>query len=126
MRLSLHPKGVAPRIDNLAEWRAHLLHRLRQQVDLTADPKLVELQRELLSYPAPPGKAPQRNDVIVAFRVRTSAGLLSFFTTTMIFGTPLDITLSELMLESFFPADTETAKIVHRLSTRSDNSLPVA
>lgn len=126
MRLSLHPKGVAPRIENLAEWRAHLLHRLRQQVDLTADPKLVELQRELLSYPAPPEKVPHRHDVVVPFRVRTSAGLLSFFTTTMIFGTPLDITLSELMLESFFAADAETTEIVHRLSRRSDNSLPAA
>jgi transcriptional regulator with XRE-family HTH domain len=117
MRLSLHPEGVAPRIANLAEWRAHLLHRLRQQVDLTADPKLVELQRELLSYPAPPPDGSGRQDVIVPFKVHTSAGLLSFFSTTMVFGTPIDITLSELALESFFPADRETAQIVQRLST---------
>lgn len=117
MRLSLHPQGVAPRIENLAEWRAHLLHRLRQQVDLTADPILVELQRELLSYPAPPASsAPQSNDVVVPFRVRTSLGLLSFFSTTMVFGTPIDITLSELALEAFFPADSETAAIVRNIS----------
>ena len=116
MRLSLHPQGLAPRIENLAEWRAHLLHRLRQQVDLTADPVLVELQRELLAYPAPPAPAAQRNDVIVPFRVRTSLGVLSFFSTTMVFGTPIDITLSELALESFFPADSETAAIVRNIS----------
>ncbi len=116
MRLSLHPEGVAPRIANLAEWRAHLLHRLRQQVDLTADPKLVELQHELLSYPAPQSDGSTRYDVIVPFKVRTSAGLLSFFSTTMVFGTPIDVTLSELALESFFPADRETARIVQRLS----------
>src|SRR5258708_33434342 len=98
MRLSLHPAGVAPRIENLAEWRAHLLHRLRQQVDLTADPKLDELQRELLSYPAPASAADSRNDVVVPFKVHTSVGLFSFFTTTMVFGTPIDVTLCELAL----------------------------
>jgi transcriptional regulator with XRE-family HTH domain len=124
MRLSLHPKGVAPRIENLAEWRAHLLHRLRQQVDLTADPKLVELQRELLSYPAPGLAQAGQNDVVVPLRIRTSVGLFSFFTTTMVFGTPIDVTLAELALEAFFPADKETADLVRRVSAKAD-SLPV-
>lgn len=124
MRLSLHPKGVAPRIENLAEWRAHLLHRLRQQVDLTADPKLVELQRELLSYPAPVLPVQNQNDVVVPLRIRTSVGVFSFFTTTMVFGTPIDVTLCELALEAFFPADRETADLVRRVSTKAD-SLPV-
>ena len=117
MRLSLHPNGVAPRIVNLAEWRGHLLHRLRQQVDLTADPVLIELQRELLSYPAPSEPHARPHDgVVIPFKVRAAGTLLSFLSTTMIFGTPLDITLSELALESFFPADAETAAAVRRLS----------
>jgi hypothetical protein len=94
-----------------------LLHRLRSQIELTADPKLIELQRELLSYPAPseaPGK--NANDVVVPFKVRVGESILSFFSTTMVFGTPVDVTLSELALESFFPADAETAAAVQRLS----------
>ncbi len=117
MRLSLHPNGLSRRIVNLAEWRAHLLHRLRGQVEMTADPKLIELQRELLSYPAPsepPGK--NANDVVVPFKVRVGETVLSFFSTTMVFGTPIDVTLSELALESFFPADVETATAVQKLS----------
>lgn len=125
MRLSLHPKGIAPRIENLAEWRAHLLHRLRQQVDLTADPKLVALQRELLTYPAPAVPVRSQNDVVVALRIRTSVGTFSFFTTTMVFGTPIDVTLSELALEAFFPANRETAGLVQKLSGSQD-SLPAA
>jgi transcriptional regulator with XRE-family HTH domain len=117
MRLSLHPNGLSQRIVNLAEWRAHLLHRLRGQVELTADPKLIELQRELLSYPAPP-EHPGRNahDIVVPLRVRVGESNLSFFSTTMVFGTPVDVTLSELALESFFPADAETAAAVQRLT----------
>src|SRR5579862_5743496 len=92
MRLSLHPKGVALRIENLAEWRAHLLHRLRQQVELTADPSLIALQKELLSYPAPlvpPHAAPKLDTIAVPFTVRIAAGRLSFLSTTMVFGTPV-------------------------------------
>jgi hypothetical protein len=109
---------VAPRIEDHAEWRAHLLHRLRQQVELTADPKLIALQKELLSYPAPPEAhgASASDAIMVPFRVRTSAGLLSFYTTTMVFGTPVDVTLSELMVETFFAADAQTAQIVRALS----------
>jgi hypothetical protein len=119
MRLTLHPNGVAPRIENHADWRAHLLHRLRQQVELTADPALIGLQKELLSYPVPPEPhaASARETIMVPFRVRTSAGLLSFYTTTMVFGTPVDVTLSELMVETFFAADAQTAEIVRTLSS---------
>jgi transcriptional regulator with XRE-family HTH domain len=118
LRLSLHPGGLAPRIENLAEWRAHLLHRLRRQVDLTADPGLVELERELLSYPVPSDAvdAGPGDGIVVPLRIRTGAGLLSFFSTTMVFGTPVDVTLSELAIESFFPADQATAGIVATLS----------
>jgi transcriptional regulator with XRE-family HTH domain len=115
-RLTLHPNGVAKRVENLAEWRAHVLHRLSQQVDLTADPTLLELLQEVQSYPAPRQQITPNNEVFLPFKLRTSAGLLSFFTTSMFFGTPIDITLTELTLECFFPADAETEQIVRRLS----------
>ncbi len=122
MRLSLHPDGLAPRIVNLTQWRAHLLHRLRQQIDLTADPVLVDLMQELSAYPSGSRSHDKRaiehdSLVVVPFRIATSAGILSFFTTTMIFGTPVDITLAELAVESFFPADDETVAIVQKMTT---------
>jgi transcriptional regulator with XRE-family HTH domain len=123
LRLSLHPAGLAPRIANLPEWRAHLLARLRHQIDLSADPVLVELLRELNGYPMPNSarSRPPISDreyagVVVPFRLITEAGQLTFFSTTTIFGTPIDITLSELAIESFFPADAVTAAAVRRLA----------
>jgi transcriptional regulator with XRE-family HTH domain len=119
LRLSLHPKGLAPRIANLGEWRAHLLTRLRQQIDVTADGELVKLMDELSAYPAPGGaRAPRATvnedyaGVVVPLRFVTDAGTLSLFSTTTIFGTPVDITLSELAIESFFPADAATAELL--------------
>lgn len=118
MRLSLHPRGVAQRCENLAEWRAHLLHRLRQQVELTADPKLIALQKELLSYPAPPeAHASIGDSIIVPFKIRIRQGLLTFGSTSMVFGTPVDVTLSELAVETFFPADKQTDEIVRSLGS---------
>jgi transcriptional regulator with XRE-family HTH domain len=113
MRISLHPRGLAPRIGNLGVWRAHLLHRLRRQIDLTADAALVDLQRELLSYPAPPEIIEHRLDeAMVPLQIQVAGRPLSFFSATMVFGTPADITLSELALEFFFPADAQTATAV--------------
>jgi hypothetical protein len=111
MRVSLHPDGMAPRILNLAEWRAHLLGRLRRQVALTADAALSELYEEVRRYPGggpdtpPPGAA----DVVVPLRIRHRDRELSFFSTVTTFGTPLDVTVAELAIESFFPADPDTA-----------------
>jgi transcriptional regulator with XRE-family HTH domain len=120
MRLSLHPQGVAPKIVNLGEWRAHLLHRLRHQVELTADRTLIDLLREVSEYPAPaakPGQAASvKHDIAVPFRIKTSSGVLSFFSMTTVFGTPVDVMLSELALELFFPADDETAVAVERMA----------
>src|SRR5262245_42380532 len=122
LRLSLHPKGVAPRIANLPEWRAHLLERLRRQIDVSADPKLVELLKELQGYPAGspgPRRAAANGDlaaVVVPFQLVTGAGTLSFFSTTTVFGTPVDITLSELALECFYPADAGTAQALRALA----------
>jgi transcriptional regulator with XRE-family HTH domain len=118
MRLSLHPQGLAPKIVNLAEWRAHLLHRLRHQVELTADRTLIDLLREVSEYPAPAEKVGQvhglEHDIAIPFRIKTSSGVLSFFSMTTVFGTPVDVMLSELALELFFPADDETAVTVQR------------
>jgi transcriptional regulator with XRE-family HTH domain len=122
LRLGLHPSGLAPRTINLAEWRAHLLERLRQQIDVSADPVLVDLLAELRSYPAPEGNsahaAPREfAAVAVPFRLATDAGVLSFFSTTTVFGTPVDITLSELALECFFPADRATTEAMRRFAS---------
>src|SRR5215472_8371977 len=121
LRLSLHPQGLAPRIANLGEWRAHLLARLRRQIDLTADAVLVDLMREVLEYPMPASiglarPMAEEHSLVVPFKIVTKAGLLSLFTTTTVFGTPVDVTLSELALEMFFPADAETAETVRRLA----------
>jgi transcriptional regulator with XRE-family HTH domain len=125
LRLSLHPQGLAPRIANLSEWRAHLLARLRRQIDLTADAVLVDLMREVLEYPMPANVSLARpvaeeNSLVVPFKIVTRAGLLSLFTTTTVFGTPVDVTLSELALEMFFPADAETAETIRRLAGHGD------
>ncbi|HET9391516.1 MAG TPA: helix-turn-helix transcriptional regulator [Steroidobacteraceae bacterium] len=122
LRLGLHPRGLAPRVVNYFEWREHVLMRLQQQVDATADPVLAQLLSELRAYPAPDGceadsEARQPHDyggVVVPIRLRTQAGIMSFFGTTTVFGTPLDITLAELAIESFFPADAATAQLLGR------------
>jgi len=108
LRVSLHPFGMAPRIANLAEWREHLLHRLRRQVALTADDEVAELLAELESYPGAPDdeEAPPHNDIVVPLRLKNG---LSFFSTVATFGTAVDITVAELSIESFFPADAHTA-----------------
>ncbi len=111
LRLSLHPQGLAPRIINLAEWRTHLLQRLEEQCIASGDPKLAALRDELRSYPAPPA-ASERKDfagLIVPLVLDVRGEALSFLSTTTIFGTPIEVTLSELAIESFFPADEKTA-----------------
>jgi len=124
LRMSLHPDGLAPRIVNIDEWRSHLFERLRRQIDLTADPKLIELLEELRSYPVPGMKEPRRPSVdyagvVVPFRLRAGEGELAFFSTTTVFGTPIDITLSELAIEAFFPADEATATALRGNGHRS-------
>ena len=125
LRLSLHPAGLAPQIANLSEWSAHLLERLGKQIELTADQSLVDLMRELKSYPgarqAERGCTPEIRDyagVVVPLELNIEGRLLALFSTTTVFGTPVDITLSELALESFFPADAATADILRDLSER--------
>lgn len=136
LRVSMHPSGLAPRIVNLAEWRSHILSRLRRQIDVTADAALEQLLEEIKSYPVhtadsevlrkPGGQLPLKphratgpadyGGVVIPLRMKTPEGILSFFSTTTVFGTPVDITLSEIMLESFFPADPATAAALHRVT----------
>jgi transcriptional regulator with XRE-family HTH domain len=112
LRMSLHPAGLAPRIVNLGEWRGHLLGRLHRQVSITADPVLTELYDELRGYPCdqpePEVELPGPGDVIVPLRIRHEGRELAFFSTVATFGTPLDVTVAELVIESFFPANAET------------------
>lgn len=120
LRLSLHPRGLAPRIVNLAQWREHLFTRLREQIDTSGDATLAALLDELAAYPAPPAgpRADARHAeqaVCVPLQLATPAGTLSFISTTTVFGTPVDITLSELALETFFPADAATAQMLRHL-----------
>lgn len=120
LRLSLHPEGLAPRIVNLAEWKRHILERLRHQVNESGDPVLEELAEELRRYPAPASKGPipASGDVPIAVPMifRSDIGELRFLSTTTVFGTPVEVTLSELAIESFFPADAETAGRLRQLA----------
>jgi transcriptional regulator with XRE-family HTH domain len=122
LRVSLHPDGMASRIINLAEWRGHLLGRLRRQIALTADAALAALANELRAYPCdqptPEIEIPGPGDIVVPLRIRHGDQELAFFSTVATFGTPLDITVAELTIESFFPADAETASFLHRDAAR--------
>jgi transcriptional regulator with XRE-family HTH domain len=115
MRLSLHPDGAASRIVNLAQWRAHLLGRLRREIARTTDAGLIKLYEEVRCYPSDgvavelDVRAPGPDDVVVPLRYRAGDRELAFFSTVAAFGTPLDITVDELAIELFFPADASTA-----------------
>lgn len=120
LRLSLHPDGLAPFIVNLAEWRHHLLGRLRLQADAAADPALYDLLGELETYPAPssrtrPGPV---NTVAVPLQLQLRGNRpLSLLSTTTVFGTATDVTLSELALECFYPADSWTRQQLFSLAS---------
>ncbi|MEO6525464.1 MAG: helix-turn-helix transcriptional regulator [Gemmatimonadaceae bacterium] len=130
LRLSLHPEGLAPRIANLAQWRAHLLERLHQQFIASADAELAALHAELAALPAPsPGRsasavAADGAGVFIPLLLDTREGLLSLISTTTVFGTPVDLTLEELALECFFPADDATAERLRRIVGASGDGAP--
>jgi transcriptional regulator with XRE-family HTH domain len=116
VRLTLHPEGMGPRIVNYAAWRAHALTVLRQQIDARGDPVLQSLHAEVSAYPVPPSRYPTAafdasERLATPLRVATRFGVLSFLSTVTVFGTPNDVTLSELALEMMFPADDETVRI---------------
>ena len=116
LRLSLHPDGLAPRIANLAQWRTYLLQRLQRECEITGDATTGALLAELSDYRVPsdrrrPAQPAMHADsrVFVPLHLETDAGVLSFIGTTTVFGTPVDVTVAELALECFFPADAATA-----------------
>lgn len=112
LRASLHPEGLAPRIVNLGEWRAHIFARLERQIEACADAALIALLEELRAYPSSGAHvAPLREaaPVITPLKLRTDECVLSLFGVTTLFGMPQDVTLEELAIETFFPADAESA-----------------
>ena len=120
LRLSLHPEGLATRIANLAQWRAYLLQRLQRECEITGDPTMTALLAELNDYavpksrrPSPPQVAHADSRVFVPLQLETDVGVLSFIGTTTVFGTPVDVTVAEIALECFFPADDVTAEYLH-------------
>jgi hypothetical protein len=132
LRVSLHPRGLAPLIVNLREWRGHLLERLRRQLRITRDAALDKLLKELTAYPIAAHAAAARplqgptvtgtEEIAVPLKLRTQRGVLSFLSTVTVFGTPVDITLSELTLEAFYPADPETLAILQEGRLPSSHS----
>ncbi len=124
LRLSIHPAGLARRIVNFTEWRKHLVHRLQRQVDATGDAVLAGLIEELRSYPTPDAaaRAPRAGHdyagIVVPLQLTTDDGVLTLFSTITIFGTPVDVTLSELAIEAFFPADPESTRMLTRLAEK--------
>ncbi len=123
LRLALHPEGMAPRILNWEEWRAKILRRIERQARLTGEPAMAELGEELAAYPAPPGSdrsAPSHDhDVFMPLLLRgPDSGELNFFSTIATFGTAVDVTVAELSIESFFPADPATAAACRAFAPR--------
>ena len=120
LRLSLHPEGLAQRIVNLGAWRAHLLERLGRQIEASGDAVLMALRAELDSFgPRPPGRSLRCADdpmIVVPLELGTPGGVLRFLSTTTVFGTPLDVTLAELAIEAFFPADVATGDTLRRMA----------
>lgn len=130
LRLSLHPRGMAPRIANYRDWRRHILSRLTRQLDHCGDPVLGALIDELKGYPVPFGAKPpgvlaegELAGLAVPLELVTDEGALSLLSTTTVFGTPVDVSLSELAIEAFFPADTATTAILG-VATHSEKQTP--
>lgn len=121
LRLTLHPDGLARRIMNLGQWRAHVLRRVRRQLARTAAEGLGDLLTELEAYPVPAASRgidvdSRTGDLAVPMRLSSDYGELSFLYATTVFGSPLDVTLDEIALETFFPADRRTADVLRELS----------
>lgn len=122
LRLSLHPKGLAPLIANAAAWREHVLARLQRQVTSTGDAVLAALLAELQALPQPagteaPAALPALSDVAVPLTLNSPLGALNFLTTVTVFGAPHDVTLAELAVETLLPADAATAEALRRMHT---------
>jgi transcriptional regulator with XRE-family HTH domain len=115
LRIALHPDGMAPRISNLAEWSSYLLTRLRREIELTRDAELGSLYEELVAYPGvvpEHGRAnpPPPDQVLVMHELHLEDTQLALFSTLTTFGTARDLTLAELTIEAFYPANPQTAE----------------
>ncbi|MCX5229847.1 helix-turn-helix domain-containing protein [Streptomyces sp. NBC_00233] len=126
MRITLHTEGLAPRIRNLPEWRGHLLHQMERQIALARSESLRALYAEVTAYPPPPGAddgdgagAPGPEEVYPYFalplRIEHDGRVLSFVSSISTFNTPLDVTVAELAIETFLPADPATVAYLHSL-----------
>jgi transcriptional regulator with XRE-family HTH domain len=122
MRVGLHPLGLATRIRNFAEWRANAIAKLRQRIEITADQQLVELLKEIEGYRYPrsldQSQRTWRCDAAIPLELETSCGDVSLITTSMVFGYPRDVTVSEIAIECFFPQDKESAEVLKRFATK--------
>ncbi len=115
LRLALHPAGMAARIVNLGEWRAHLLLQLHRRAEVMGDARLGELHDELEGYPGGTSGLPSPTDVVLPMRFRHRDRDLSFISITATVGTATDVTVEELAIESFYPADRATADALRAL-----------
>jgi transcriptional regulator with XRE-family HTH domain len=121
-RASLHPEGLAPLTENFAEWAGYLLQTLRRHIAVTGDSAMVALEREILAYPnvgalaaSSRGDAPSEAPLLLPCVLRLPQGRVSMFTTLTTFGTPRDITLDELSVELFYPADDASETLLREL-----------
>ena len=114
LRITLHPEGMASSIVNLAEWSGHLLRRLRRQISITADEELERLYDELAGYPGVDAdtavEVPAADEILLPLQLRVGETELALVSTVSVFGTALDVTLAELAIEAFYPADDATAR----------------
>ncbi|MEU3830601.1 helix-turn-helix transcriptional regulator [Streptomyces sp. NPDC029080] len=121
MRLTLHPEGLAPRIRNLREWRGHLLAQMEREIALHRSDRLRVLYEEVAAYPVPeepPGAEPAEPVPYFALplRIEHAGRTLSFVSSISTFNTPMDVTVAELAIETFLPADPATAKYLHTMA----------
>jgi transcriptional regulator with XRE-family HTH domain len=123
LRATLHPDGLSTRIRNLAQWRAHILRRVRRQLERTAASGLADLLAELESYPVPNGVAASdvgggpAGDLVMPMQISSEYGDLALLYTMTVFGSPRDVTLDEIAVETFFPADAATAAALRAMAT---------
>ncbi len=121
VRISVHPRGLAPHIVNFEQYASHLLGRLRRQAERTADPALIELLAEAIEWcgPSVSEAVPAPDDVVLPLRLRLGGMELSLFSTISVFGAPRDVTIDELAIEMFYPADEATASALRAAAAGS-------
>jgi hypothetical protein len=126
IRLSLHPKGMSTAVENFEEYAHHIIERLRRQVAQTADAGLIALLEEVSAYPGVPRSAPvpPPPGAVLPLRLRVGDRCLSLFSTIATIGAPLDVTVAELAVEAFFPADEPTRVHFELSSTPAPATAP--